>query len=63
MFLPLGGNTKQMVTMMDEEWEVLEKKALGKICFILPLLVAFNISKEKTTKGVMSALVKLYDKP
>jgi hypothetical protein len=25
--------------------------------------VAFNISKEKTTKGLMDALAKLYEKP
>ena len=29
----------------------------------LVVLVAFNISKEMTTKGLMSALVKLYEKP
>ena len=29
---------------------------------VLPLSVAFNILKEKTTEGVMSALDKLYEK-
>ena len=49
--------------MKDEEWEVLDRKALGTIRLCLDSSVAFNISKEKTTKGVMSALGKLYKKP
>ena len=49
--------------MKDEEWEVLDRKALGTIRMCLALSVAFNISKEKTTEGVMSALSKLYEKP
>jgi hypothetical protein len=49
--------------MKDEEWEVLDRKALGTIRLCLASLVAFNISKEKTTEGVMSALSKLYEKP
>ena len=48
--------------MKDEEWEVLDKKALGIIQLCLASSVAFNISKEKTTEGVMSALGKLYEK-
>ena len=62
-FLSLGGKTKQLVTMKDEEWEVLDRKELGTIRLCLALSVAFNISKEKTTKGVMSALDNLYEKP
>ena len=49
--------------MKDEEWEVLERKALGTIRLCLASLVDFNISKEKKTEGVMSALGKLYEKP
>ena len=48
--------------MKDEEWEVLDRKALGTIRLCLASSVAFNISKEKTTEGVMSALSKLYKK-
>ena len=54
---------KQPTTMKDKEWEVLDKKELGTIRLCLDLSVAFNISKEKTTEGVMSALDKLYEKP
>jgi hypothetical protein len=49
--------------MKYEEWEILDRKALGTIRLSLAALVAFNISKEKTTKGLMDALAKLYEKP
>jgi hypothetical protein len=49
--------------MKDEEWEVLDRKALGTIRLSLEASVAFNISKEKTTKELMDALDKLYEKP
>ena len=63
IFLPLGGKAKQLVIMKDEEWEVLDRKALGTIRLFLASSVAFNISKEKATEGVMRALSKLYEKP
>jgi hypothetical protein len=62
LFLPLGGITKNPTTMKDEEWEVLDRKALGMIQLILAVLVAFNISKENTMKELMDALDKLYEK-
>jgi hypothetical protein len=46
----------------DEEWEILDRKALGTIRLSLVASVAFNILKEKTTKGLMDALAKLYEK-
>jgi hypothetical protein len=63
LFLPLGGIEKKLMTMKDEEWEVLDRKALGTIRLSLAASVAFNISKEKTTKELMDALAKLYEKP
>ena len=63
LFLPLGGIAKKTTTMKDEEWDVLDRKALGTIRLILEASVAFNILKEKTTKGWMDALAKLYEKP
>jgi hypothetical protein len=63
LFLPLGGIEKKSMTMKDEEWEVLDRKALGTIRLSLAASVAFNISKEKTTKELMDALAKLYEKP
>jgi hypothetical protein len=49
--------------MKDEEWKVLDRKALGTIRLSLAASVAFNISKEKTTRELMEALAKLYEKP
>jgi hypothetical protein len=63
LFLPLGRIAKKSMTMKDEEWEVLDRKALGTICLSLAALVDSNISKEKITKETMDTLAKLYEKP
>ena len=63
LFLPLSGVAKKLTAMKDEEWEILDRKALGTIRLSLEASVAFNISKEKTTEGLMDALAKLYEKP
>ena len=47
----------------SKEWEILDRKALGTIQLSLAASVAFNISKEKTMKGLMDTLAKLYEKP
>jgi hypothetical protein len=41
--LPLGRVEKKPTTMKDEEWEILDRKALGTIQLILATSVAFNI--------------------
>jgi hypothetical protein len=58
----LGGITNNSTTMKDEEWGILDIKALGTIRLSLAVSVAFNILKEKTTKELMVALDKLYEK-
>jgi hypothetical protein len=58
LFLPLSGVAKKPAAMKDEEWEILDRKALGTIRLSLATSVAFNISKEKTTKCLMDALAK-----
>jgi hypothetical protein len=63
LFLPLGGVAKKPTAMKDEEWEILDRKVLGMIQMSLAASVAFNISKEKTMKGLIDALAKLYEKP
>jgi hypothetical protein len=63
LFLPLSGVAKKSAAMKDEEWEILDKKSLGMIRLSLAASVAFNISKEKTMKGLMDTLAKLYEKP
>jgi hypothetical protein len=59
----IGWNRKELMAMKDEEWEILDRKALGMIRLSLAASVAFNISKEKTMKDLMDALAKLYEKP
>jgi hypothetical protein len=63
LFLPLSGIAKKSAAMKDEEWEILERKALGTIRLSLATSVAFNISKENIMKGLMDTLAKLYEKP
>ena len=63
LYLPLGEKAKQPTAMKDEEWEVLDRKELGTILLCLASSVDVNILKEKTTKGLMSALGKLYKRP
>ena len=63
LYLPLSGKTKKPTTMIDAEWEILDRKALGTIRLCLAASVAFNISKETTTEGLIKALEKLYEKP
>jgi hypothetical protein len=43
LFLPLCGIAKKSMIMKDEEWEVLDRKALGTIRLSLTTSVAFNI--------------------
>ena len=59
----MGGIAKKLAATKDEEWEILDRKALGMIWLSLAASVAFNISKEKTMKGLMDALAKFYEKP
>ena len=59
LYLPLGRTTNKLVSMKDEEWDVLYRKALGIIHLCLEISVTFNISKENTTAYMMKALAKL----
>lgn len=63
LYVPLGGKENMPTGMKDEEWNLLDRKALGTIRLCLAALVAFNISKETTTSGLMEALSRLYEKP
>ena len=62
MYQPLSEKTKKLTSMIDTKWDILDRKALGTIRLCLGALVAFNISMETTTEGLMSALAKLYKK-
>eukprot|EP00253_Pinus_taeda_P018705 PITA_18705 len=50
LYLPLSGKTKKPMTMTDEEWNLLDRKALETIWLCLATSVAFNISKETMTE-------------
>ena len=63
LYLSLGEKAKQPATMKDEEWDGLDRKELGTIRLCMPSSVAFNISKENTTEGMMSAFARIYEKP
>eukprot|EP00253_Pinus_taeda_P028968 PITA_28968 len=63
LYVPLSGKTKKLTSMIDTEWNILNKRVLGTIWLCLAALVAFSISKEMTTEGLMSTLAKLYEKP
>jgi hypothetical protein len=63
IYILLGGKEKQLMSMKDEEWEVLDKNALGMIWLCLETSVAFNISKENTMEDLMEAFLNLYEKP
>jgi len=63
VYLPLSGKIKKPMSMIDIEWDILDRKALGTIRLCLAMLVAFNISKEMTAEDLMLALAKLYEKP
>jgi hypothetical protein len=52
LFLPLGGIEKKSTTMKDEEWEVLDRKALGMIRLSLATSSGFQYFERKYNEGV-----------
>ena len=52
--LPLLGTKPE--TMKDEDWNLLDRQALGVISLTLSRLVAHNVVKEKTTVNLMKVL-------
>ena len=63
LYTPLSEKVNKPSSMTDAEWDLLDRKALGTIRLSLASSVLFNVSKEKTTKDLMDALGKLYEKP
>ena len=61
LYQPLSG--KKPEAMKEEDWNLLDRQALGVIRLTLSRNVAFNIAKEKTTAGLMAALSNMYEKP
>ena len=48
LYLPLSRKTKKPAAMIDTEWNILDRKALGTVRLCLAASVAFNILKEIT---------------
>lgn len=61
LYQPLEG--KKPETMKEEDWKVLDRKALGVVRLTLARSVAFNVKDETTTTGLMKALSSMYEKP
>ena len=49
--------------MTNEEWDILDRKELGRIWLCLAPLVTFNIIKAKMIEELMKTLEKLYENP
>lgn len=62
LYIPLEGKTKKS-SVSDENWALLDRKALATIRLCLAALVAFNIPEEKTTKDLMDTLKRLNENP
>eukprot|EP00253_Pinus_taeda_P033261 PITA_33261 len=54
LYLPLGGKTKMPTGMIDEEWNLLNRKALVTVSLCLAASVTFNISEETNIEGLKS---------
>jgi hypothetical protein len=63
LYIPLNIKSKNPTSMKDEEWDILDIKALGTLQLCLATMVDFNISSENTTKDLMKKLASLYEKP
>ena len=61
LYQPLLGKKPDNIT--EDDWNLLDRQALGVIRLTLSRNVAFNIVKEKTTAGLMAALSSMYEKP
>ncbi|KAH1226041.1 Retrovirus-related Pol polyprotein from transposon TNT 1-94 [Glycine max] len=61
LYQPLSGIKPD--DMKQEEWNLLDRQALGVIRLTLAKNIAFNIVNEKTTAGLMKALSDMYEKP
>ena len=56
----LEGKAKNQRSMSNDEWDRLDRNALGSIQLCLTPSVAFNITKAKTIEELMQTLAKLY---
>ncbi|KAH9309219.1 hypothetical protein KI387_037130, partial [Taxus chinensis] len=62
LYLPLDEKSRP-TKMTDEEWNILDRKALGSIRLSLAASVASNITEDDSTVDLMKSLANLYEKP
>ena len=63
LYLPLSQKSKKSTSMTNAKWDIIDRRALVTIWLCMGMFATFKIPKEMTTKGLMKALVKLYEKP
>lgn len=64
LYRPLLGKEKgKKKDESNEDWDVLDRKALGVVRLSFSKSVTYNILKEKTTEGLVEALKKMYEQP
>jgi len=49
--------------MLDEEWSLLDREALGMVRLCMGAIFSFNIFKKNIKKYFMDTLARLYEKP
>ena len=52
-----------MLFRSDEEWEILDRKALGSVRLFLAQLMTFKIKKVKMSEELMQTLARFYENP
>ena len=60
LYLPLGEKPEEI---KDDDWKVLDRKALEAVRLSLTRSVAFNIKDHNTTAGLIKALSNMYEQP
>ena len=63
LWKPLEGKAKNQGSMSNDEWDLLDRKALRSIQLCLAPSVTFNITKSKTIEDLIKTLATLYEKP
>ena len=63
LWKPLEGKIKRQGMIIEEDWEILDRKEVGSIQLCLAPYVTFIISKEKMILELMKTLAMLHEKP
>ena len=63
LWKPLEGKIKNQGSIKNDDWFLLDRKALGSIQLCLAPSMEFNIAKAKMMKELIETLKKLYENP